>query len=149
MADNLLKSPITETDRILKLIPQKPPFVMVDSLLEYTVLTGKTRFTVLEDNILVEDGYFSEPGLIEHMAQSMSLHRGYRGFLEGLDRPRTGFIGAIKSVEIIELPKAGSTLSTYVEIIHEIMKVTLVTAKTYDETGKIIAASEMKTVTVD
>lgn len=149
MAENLLKEPIIELDRILQLIPQKPPFVMVDSLLEYTDKTGTTGFTIPADNILVEDSIFSEPGLIEHMAQSMSLWRGYEGFLSGLDKPKTGFIGAIKSVEILELPKAGTKLVTYVEILQEFMNVTSVGARTFDEEGKLLATSEMKTVTVD
>lgn len=149
MADNVLTEPITEAEQILKLIPQRPPFVMVDTLLEYTALTGIMSFIIPEDNLLVKDGSFSEPGLIEHMAQSMSLHRGYRGFLTGLQKPQTGFIGAIKSVEINSLPKAGSKLTTYVEILQEVMKVTLVTAKTYNEAGELVATSEMKTVTVD
>lgn len=149
MAEKLLKEPILDPQRIIELIPQKPPFVMVDSLLDYTELTGRTGFRIPEDNILVKNGLFSEPGLIEHMAQSMSLHRGYQGFIAGLEKPKTGFIGAIKSVEIFELPKAGSKLETYVEILHEIMNVTLVTARTEDENGNILATSEMKTVTVD
>lgn len=149
MAENILTSPITESTKILQLIPQRPPFVMVDSLTEYSPLTGKMEFTIPEDNILVQNGRFSEPGLMEHMAQSMSLHRGYRGFLAGLEKPQTGFIGAIKSVEIFELPKAGTRLITYVQILQEVMMVTLVTAKTYDDQGTMVACSEMKTVTVD
>ncbi|SKB33102.1 3-hydroxymyristoyl/3-hydroxydecanoyl-(acyl carrier protein) dehydratase [Salegentibacter holothuriorum] len=149
MEENLLKEPILELDRILQLIPQKPPFVMVDSLLEYNEKMGTTGFTIPADNILVENGIFSEPGLIEHMAQSMSLWRGYQGFLSGLDKPKTGFIGAIKAVEIMGLPKANTKLVTYVEILHEIMNVTSVGARTLDENGKLLATSEMKTVTVD
>ncbi len=149
MKQSLLKEPILEIERILELIPQKPPFVMVDRLLEYTESTGKTGFVIPKDNILVENGVFSEPGLIEHMAQSMSLWRGYQGFLAGLDKPKTGFIGSIKSVEIFELPKAGSTLTTYVEILQEFKNVTSVGARTEDESGKLLATSEMKTVTVD
>jgi len=149
MAENLLKEPILELERILELIPQKPPFVMVDSLLEYTEKTGTTAFTIPRDNILVENEIFSEPGLIENMAQSMSLWRGYQGFLSGLDKPKTGFIGAIKSVEIIALPKAGSKLVTYVEILQEFLNVTSVGARTEDENGNLLATSEMKTVTVD
>ncbi len=149
MAENLLAEPIISIKRILELIPQKPPFVMVDTLFTYTNLTGTTGFDIPEDNILVENGIFSEPGLIEHMAQSMSLHRGYHGFLAGLVKPKTGFIGVIKTVEIFELPKAGTKLKTYVEILHEIMNVTSVSAKTENEDGKVIAVSEMKTVTID
>ena len=149
MEENLLKQPILELDRILQLIPQKPPFVMVDSLLEYNEKKGTTGFTIPADNILVENDIFSEPGLIEHMAQSMSLWRGYQGFLSGLDKPKTGFIGAIKAVEIMELPKAGIKLMTYVEILQEFMNVTSVGARTFDEEGNLLATSEMKTVTVD
>ncbi|MDN3593970.1 hypothetical protein [Zunongwangia endophytica] len=150
MAENLLQAPILDPQEIIKLIPQKPPFVMVDSLHDYTDLTGITGFMVPKDNILVdEDGIFSEPGLIEHMAQSMSLHRGYQGYSSGLKKPKTGFIGAIKSVEIFRLPNVGEQLTTHVEILNEVMKVTLVTAKTLDENGLVIATSEMKTVTVD
>lgn len=149
MPPNLLKEPILKIERILELIPQKPPFVMVDRLLEYTETTGKTGFVIPLDNILLENDVFSEPGLIEHMAQSMSLWRGYQGFLEGLDKPKTGFIGSIKTVEIFELPKAGSTLTTYVEILQEFKNVTSVGARTEDETGNLLATSEMKTVTVE
>lgn len=149
MAENILKEPIITQEKILELIPQRPPFVMVDSLIEYTNLTGITGFLIPIDNILVKNGTFSEPGLIEHMAQSMSLHRGYHGFLAGLEKPKTGFIGVIKSLEIYELPKAGNSLKTYVKILHELMNVTSVAAKTIDEGGKILAVSEMKTVTVD
>ncbi len=149
MTENLLKKPILDIRKILELIPQKPPFVMVDGLLEYTEKTGKCCFTIPIDNVLVEDGIFSEPGLIEHMAQSMSLWRGYQGFVAGLKKPKTGFIGAIKSVEIFGLPKAETRLFTRVEILHEILNVTIVSAITEDESGKILATSEMKTVTVD
>ena len=133
MEGNLLKEPILELDRILQLIPQKPPFVMVDSLLEYNEREGTTGFTIPADNILVENNIFSEPGIIEHMAQSMSLHRGYQGSLSGQTKPKTGFIGVIKTVEIFGLPEIGEKLKTYVQILHEIMNVTSVSARTENE----------------
>ena len=49
----------------------------------------------------------------------------------------------------MELPKAGCKLKTYVEILHEVINVTSVSARTHNEDGKVIAISEMKTVTVD
>ncbi len=149
MAENLLHHPITDPEEIRKLIPQKDPFVFVDSFFEYTALTGKTGFTVPEKNVLLDENKLSESGVIEHMAQSMSLHRGYRGILAGRDKPETGFIGVIKTVEITKLPESGETLTTYVEILHEIMNVTSVSARTENEMGEVIATSEMKTVTVE
>lgn len=149
MAENLLHHPITSHQEILNLIPQKEPFVFVDTLFEYTALTGITGFTVPEDTVLLEGGRLAESGLIEHMAQSMSLHRGYQGSLSGQTKPKTGFIGVIKTVEIFTLPKVGEKLTTYVEILHEIMNVTSVSARTENEKGIVIATSEMKTVTVE
>ena len=149
MAENLLHHPITSHQEIINLIPQKEPFVFVDTLYEYTKLTGVTGFTVPKDNVLLEEGVLAESGLIEHMAQSMSLHRGYQGSLSGQTKPKTGFIGVIKTVEILNKPKIGEKLKTYVEILHEIMNVTSVSARTENEKGEIIALSEMKTVTVE
>ncbi len=149
MAENLLHHPIDSPEEISKLIPQKEPFVFVDTLFEYTNLTGVTGFTVPERNVLLENNQLSESGLIEHMAQSMSLHRGYQGSLSGQTKPKTGFIGIIKTVEIFDLPEIGDQLKTYVEIIHEVMNVTSVSARTENERGEVIAISEMKTVTVE
>ncbi|HKJ47495.1 MAG TPA: hypothetical protein VJ973_00310 [Christiangramia sp.] len=149
MAENLLHHPITDHDKITNLIPQKEPFVFVDTLYEYTDLTGVTGFTVPEDSVLLDDDKLAESGLIEHMAQSMSLHRGYQGSLSGQTKPKTGFIGVIKTVEIFALPQVGEVLKTYVEILHEIMNVTSVSARTENEKGIVIATSEMKTVTVE
>ncbi|MFV8225769.1 hypothetical protein [Christiangramia aquimixticola] len=149
MAENLLAHPITDYEQIVNLIPQKEPFVFVDTLYEYTNLTGVTGFTVPSENVLIHEGELVESGLIEHMAQSMSLHRGYQGTLQGNSKPKTGFIGVIKTVEILANPKVGEKLKTYVEILHEIMNVTSVSARTENEKGEVIAISEMKTVTVD
>ncbi|MCM4156756.1 hypothetical protein [Gramella sp. AN32] len=149
MAENLLVQPITSKEEIIKLIPQKEPFVFVDTLYEYTNLTGITGFTIPKDQLLLDGEKLSESGVIEHMAQSMSLHRGYQGSLSGQTKPKTGFIGVIKTVEILALPKVGETLKTYVEILHEIMNVTSVSARTENERGEVIATSEMKTVTVE
>lgn len=149
MAENLLHHPITEKKKIENLIPQKEPFVLVDTLYEYTALTGVTGFTVPEEHLMLDNSKLAECGLIEHMAQSMSLHRGYQGSLSGQSKPKTGFIGVIKTVEIFSLPAIGAKLKTYVEILHEIMNVTSVSARTENEKGEVIATSEMKTVTVE
>ena len=62
---------------ILDLIPQRPPFVMVDELLHYDPILSNTRFLIKESNILVENGLLSECGVIENMAQSCAARIGY------------------------------------------------------------------------
>ena len=57
----------------------------------------------------------------------------------------TGYIGAIKKAEIFELPSISQELVTTVEILHDIMGVTMVEAKV-ECNGRVLATSEMKTV---
>lgn len=135
---------IAKGDFLLSLIPQKHPFVMVDSLVEYTEQHLVSSYTVRDDNILVSQNRFTAPGLIENMAQTVALHTGYQYYL--LHRPApTGYIGAIKKAEIRRLPEVSETLATTVHILHDIMGVTLVRAEVECQ-GSLIATSEMKTV---
>jgi|SRR5690554_1323054 len=141
---NLLPQIITDPDFIGKLIPQKKPFVMVDKLLHFEDKIVVAGLSVSESNILTQNKKFSMPGLIEHMAQTVALYTGYQYYLKKQPAP-VGYIGAIKKAEIFELPSVGQELITTVEILYEIMGVTLLTAETRCE-DRVIASSEMKTV---
>lgn len=141
---NLLKQPITDPDFIGKLIPQKPPFVMVDALYHFEPQKIIAGLTISEENLFSKAELFTAPGLIEHMAQTVALYTGYQYYLKEAPAP-VGYIGAIKKVEIFKLPEIGNVLKTSVNVLHDIMGVTLVTAQTTCN-GKIIATSEMKTV---
>ena len=135
---------ITDKGFIKNLIPQKAPFVMVDKLLHFEDKKVVAGLTISEENIFTQNNCFSASGLIEHMAQTVALYTGYQFYLKNEDAP-TGYIGAIKKAEIVELPSVGKELITTVIILHDIMGVTLVTAETECD-GKMIATSEMKTV---
>lgn len=141
---NLLDKNITDKSFVQNLIPQKAPFIMVDKLLFFSENKVVSGLTISKENIFSSDNIFAAPGLIEHMAQTVALHTGYRYFLMNKPAP-TGYIGAIKKVEIIELPLVSQELTTSVIILHDIMGVTLVQIETTCS-GKIIATSEMKTV---
>jgi predicted hotdog family 3-hydroxylacyl-ACP dehydratase len=141
---NVFTNKITDKDFIGKLIPQKAPFVMVDKLLHFEEKKVVAGLTISEENIFTQNNMFTAPGLIEHMAQTVALYTGYQFFLREEAAP-VGYIGAIKKAEIFELPAVGKELKTTVIILHDIMGVTLVAAETECD-GKIIAASEMKTV---
>lgn len=134
--------PITN---IANLIPQKSPFVMVDTLVEFSTENLVSSFRILESNIFIESDYLTEPGLIENMAQSVALHTGYAYFLEGEAAP-TGYIGSIKSIKILKLPKINENITTNVTILHEFMGVTMVEVQVLNEAELVIAQSEMKTV---
>ncbi|MCK0145092.1 hypothetical protein MWU78_05485 [Arenibacter sp. F26102] len=141
---NLLKRTINDKGLIENLIPQKAPFIMVDKLLHFSEEKVITGFTPTSTNLFVDNNKFMAAGLIEHMAQSVALHTGYQYFLKNEQAP-TGYIGAIKLAEILELPNRDQELITTVTILHEIMGVTLVRIQVTCN-DKIIANSEMKTV---
>lgn len=141
---NLLTDKITDKSFIQNLIPQKEPFVMVDKLLFFSHEKVVSGLSISEENLFIQDSTFTAPGLIEHMAQTVALYTGYQYFLMNKPAP-TGYIGAIKKVELYKLPFVSQELITTVLILHEIMDVTLVQIQTECE-GKIIATSEMKTV---
>lgn len=141
---NLLSDIIIDKTFVESLIPQKAPFIMVDKLIFFSEEKVVSGLTVSEENIFTNNARFTAPGLIEHMAQTVALYTGYQYFLKKLPAP-VGYIGAIKKVEIFELPKVSDELVTTVEILHDIMGVTLVQINTL-RNGVVIASSEMKTV---
>ncbi|SIT17776.1 3-hydroxymyristoyl/3-hydroxydecanoyl-(acyl carrier protein) dehydratase [Chryseobacterium ureilyticum] len=135
--------PTSDTDFVQSLIPQRAPFVMVHELSEYSENHLISGFEIKEENLFVQDGFFQASGLIEHQAQSVALHTGYKYHLLGKDAP-TGYIGAIKSFEAEILPKVGDQLKSEVTILNEVMGVTLVDIVT-KLNGEVIAKSQMKT----
>ena len=136
--------PILDRDFVGTLIPQKFPFVMVDKVLAFEENFITSGFTIEESNIFTENGTFQEAGLIEHMAQSVALYTGYQFYLKNEPAP-TGYIGAIKSIEISELPKVNDNLTTKVNVLHEFSGVTLVDISVLLNDVEI-ARGQMKTV---
>lgn len=141
MAGNL---PITDAETVGALIPQKTPFVMVDGLLDYSETALTSTYTPKDSDIFAVNGIFEASGVLEHQAQSVALHTGYKFFLAGEAAP-VGYIGAVKSFKINRLPKISEQMMTNVTIIAELDGVTLVKTDT-EISGELIASSEMKTV---
>ncbi|MEO6230617.1 MAG: 3-hydroxyacyl-ACP dehydratase [Ferruginibacter sp.] len=127
---------------ILTLIPQRAPFVMVDALLHYDELVTRTKFTILPDNIFVENGKFTEPGLVENIAQTAAARAGYVAQSE--NKPvLVGYIGAIKNLEIFNLPNINDELTTEVTVVNQIFDVTVINGKTWCN-DVLMAQCEMK-----
>jgi len=141
---NLLKKSFLNNQEVRGLIPQKTPFVMIDKMYYFSGDKVVSGFTISEENIFSFNSLFTASGLIENMAQTVALHTGYQYFLKNEPAP-TGYIGAIKKVEIMEFPKVNDSLKTTVFIVHEIMGFTIVKSQV-ECNGKVIATSEMKTV---
>lgn len=116
---------------------------MVGKLLHYSEKKIISGFVVPADNLFVFEKRFMAPGLIENMAQTVALHTGYKFYLAQQPAP-TGYIGAIKKATVNALPFVGQELETTVEILHDMMGITMVSATVTCE-GIVLASSEMKT----
>lgn len=123
-------------------IPQKPPMVMVDRLVEVVDKMTVTTFLIREDNVFCEGGAFREPGLIENMAQTAAAGVGSRPGMEA-DKAPVGFIGGIRNLKIFDLPKVGQEIITRVTVLHEIFDATIVQGEVFLN-NKLIAACELK-----
>lgn len=131
-------------DFVETLIPQKFPFVMVDTLYSYSETELVSGFTIQSDAIFFEKDRLVESGIIEHMAQSVALHTGYQFYLRNEQAP-TGYIGSLKDIEINKLPELHDEIRTTVSILQEFGGITLVDVVTKLNDVEI-AKGQMKTV---
>ena len=135
---------IVDQDMILRLIPQRAPMVMVDKLLWADTETTRSGLRIKAENILTQNGYFSEAGLMENIAQTAALQVGYYYYTQNLPAP-PGFIGAIKKVNIYSLPKVGEDIETEITVENEIFGITLISAQVWAG-DELLADCKMKTV---
>jgi predicted hotdog family 3-hydroxylacyl-ACP dehydratase len=135
------------THDIISLIPQKPPFVMVSSLLSVDEKSARSSFTVASDNVFVKNNIFQEAGLMENIAQTAALRAGYMAQAE--NKPvSAGYIGAVRDLEIFSLPKVGDELETEIDIEDQVFNMTTILGKVWLK-DQIIASCELKVFTED
>ena len=129
---------------VKQLLPQQPPFVMVGNILSCDETITRCNYTIAADNLFCEEGLFTAPGLIEHVAQTAAARLGFINlYVNKADSVQVGYIGAIKDFEIVRLPRVGETIETLITVEQEIMGMTLVSAKVSVD-GEIIATTAMK-----
>lgn len=109
----------------MKYIPQGPPFEMIDQLLSVSDEQTVTDFTIRSGHLFVKDDWFTEPGLIENMAQTAAAGTGWKAMQDNTAVP-VGFIGAVKDFRVSALPKVGNTIVTSVKILHQVMNAHIV-----------------------
>lgn len=132
-----------ETIDILTLLPQKPPFVMIDKLVHFDKVVTTTQFEVRADNLFMEDGVLNSCALVENIAQTCAARMGYINQYIYKENVKLGFIGSIRNLCIARPALLGEVLTTSIEVMQEVMQLTLVnaTVKVGDET---IVTAEMK-----
>ena len=110
-----------------ELLPQRPPFVMIDRLLSSDEVYSVTELLVRENNIFVENERLTASGLIENIAQTCAARIGYINLSKGAT-VKIGVIGAISNLNIARTPKVGEKLTTTIKLLEEVFQMTLVEA---------------------
>lgn len=121
-------------------IPQRPPFVMVDNIVDCDDVVIVTDFSVPQEHVLVRQGMLTAPGVMENIAQTCAARIGWMN----RNKPvRIGVIGSISKLNIVRLPKVGELLHTKVTVESEVFEATIVHAQTFvDEV--LVAECDMK-----
>ena len=126
----------------MQYIPQAAPFEMIDYVVQVTETGTRTRFTVREGHLFVDGGFFTEPGLIENMAQTAAAGTGWKAAQQQQPAP-VGFIGAVKNFAVSALPAVGDTIESTVTVLHQVMHAHVVQGKVTLR-GETIAEAEFK-----
>lgn len=133
---------ISGVENIKKFLPQREPMIMVDTLLGHVDGATKSSFLIAEDNVFVSQNRFTEAGLLENMAQTAALGKGFE-CSEKNENPPLGFIGAVKGLYINRLPKVNDIIETQITPKHEVLNASIVDA-TVSLNGEMIAGCELK-----
>lgn len=128
---------ILAQDHILSVLPHRPPFVMISNLLKAERDAFDSDFEITGQTLFVENGYLTEPALIENVAQTCAAGFGYRE-LSAEGKPKLGFIGAISKLELFHLPKVGSRIITKVLITHQLGSVFLAKGENFEDGVKLM-----------
>ena len=126
-----------------ELLPQQSPFIMIDCLTKFDEKITETSFEVRNDNIFVENGKLNACALAENIAQTCAARLGYVNKYILKKDVQIGFIGAIKNLSVVETPSVGDILTTRIEVLQDIMGVTLVDAQIVCN-NKVIVKAQMK-----
>src|SRR6476646_5602171 len=89
-----------EQHDILSLIPQRPPFVMIDKLLMINEKGATSIFKISEKNLFLSDGFLAEAALIENIAQTAAARMGYISLKEDKPAP-VGYLGAVQNFNVL------------------------------------------------
>jgi predicted hotdog family 3-hydroxylacyl-ACP dehydratase len=124
-------------------LPQQEPFVMVGNLIAFTSDASTTETVISDTNIFVDNGYFSPSGMMENIAQTCAARVGFYNKYVLHKDVQVGFIGAVRNYVINELPAAGTTIHTKVDILQDIFGMTLANARVVSG-DKVYATAEIK-----
>jgi predicted hotdog family 3-hydroxylacyl-ACP dehydratase len=93
-----------------RVVPHKPPMLMIDNLLEVMERASVSEMTVRSDMLFVaENGELDEAAYPEMISQAIAAQEGFRK-IGSRNSELEGFLLGIKEMEIFAKAKVGDTL---------------------------------------
>lgn len=130
---------------VLGILPQRPPFVMIGTLMHYDPSVTVTRFIIEADNVFCQEGSFAASGLVENIAQTCAARIGFINKYILHKDVNIGYIGAIRNLEFECMPLVGQTIETRIEVLSQQFGITLAHGEIRRvEDDALIASGEMK-----
>ena len=119
-------------------IPQRPPFVFIDTIESVEEKVARTCFTIPAECPLVADNILPLSGLMENAAQTCATRAG----------DKIGYIGAIKQMQVTRFPHVGETLTTEAVVVQEVLNISLMECTTRIG-NELIATTTLKIATIE
>jgi predicted hotdog family 3-hydroxylacyl-ACP dehydratase len=128
--------------KLINLIPQKPPFVLVSTLQQVSNAHAVSTFVFDQKHPLCSEGKLTVAGLMENIAQTAAAKMGYECNLQNKKIP-IGFIGDVRDFSFTKLPVVGEEIETEIIITNQIFDVSIITGSV-KLNGEEIANCKMK-----
>ncbi len=129
---------MSEHRDIFSYIPQRPPFVFIDTIEDMNEKSARTCYAIPDTCPLFSDGILPLSGLMENAAQTCSVIAGNR----------IAYLGAVKQMEVTRFPHVGETLCTEAVVKQQMLNISLIECITRIH-GEIIATTTLKIATMD
>lgn len=128
---------MSEHRDIFSYIPQRPPFVFIDTIEDMNEKSARTCYAIPDTSPLFSDGILPLSGLMENAAQTCSVIAGNR----------IAYLGAVKQMEVTRFPHVGETLCTEAVVKQEMLNISLIECITRIR-DEVIATATLKIATM-
>ena len=119
-------------------IPQRTPFVFIDTIEDLSEKGACTRYTIPDTCPLLSNGILPISGLMENAAQTCSAIAGNK----------IAYLGAVKQMDVTRFPRVGDTLCTEAEVVQQMLNISLIECTTRVQ-SETIARTTLKIATME
>lgn len=131
-------NPLIENKAILDYIPQRGHYVFVDTYYGILEESAYSSLFLGQETIFVENGLFTDVGLVEFLAQSGFLHFGYYDknslSYEKKYEARKGYICKIKDCSFNSFPSIGNRIYSKLDLTFKTDAFSSIFMTAYNET---------------